>query len=97
VNAPDPRLWVQRFGIGPTTALTVAELSAQWAELGRSPILVMRSHCEADWAQRADFLVAERGLVVARLWAPLAKTSEPAPGTTWPWSTRPSGDAGGIT
>jgi len=77
--------------------LTVAELNPRWAELGSSPILVAHSHCEAYWAQRADFLVAEGGLVVARLWAPWAKTSGPAPGTVWPGSPHPIGDAGGIT
>ena len=97
MNAPDQRRWVPRFGVGPTSALTVADLSAEWAELGRSPILVMRSPSVADWALRSDFLVAEGGLVVARLWAPFAKQSEPAPGTLWPWSPRPTGDAGGIT
>jgi len=97
VNAPDPRRWVQRFGAGPTEALTVAELNTNWADLGRSPILVMHSPCVADWAQRADLHVAEGGLVIARLWAPLAKHSESAPGTSWPLSPRPTGDAGGIT
>ena len=98
MNAPDPRRWsVQRFGVGPESALTVAELNPEWAELGRSPILVMHTPSVAYWAQRADILVADGGRAVARLWAPWAKTSEPAPGTVWPWSPDPTGDAGGIT
>jgi hypothetical protein len=66
------------------TALTVGELRARWAELDdRSPVLVAHNGSQADWAQHADVILAESGLVVARLLAPFAKQGQPAPGTVW--------------
>lgn len=85
MNAADQRGWKPRSCCGPESALTVAALRTHWAELGEyAPILVVRSATEAHWAQHADVLVAEGGLVVARLFAPYAKQSQPAPGTVWP-------------
>ena len=85
MSAADQRRWKPRPCCGAESALTVAELRTHWAELGEyAPILVVRSPNDAHWAQHADVLVAEGGLVVARLFAPYAKQSQPAPGTVWP-------------
>lgn len=85
MSTPGQRPWAPRSCCGPGSALTVAELSTRWAELGElSPILVIHSTSEAHWAQHADVLMADNGLVVARLFAPYAKQTEPAPGTVWP-------------
>jgi hypothetical protein len=76
--------------------LTVLELRALWAELGESaPILVVRDAAEARWVQHADVLMAESGLLVARLFAPYAKQAQPAPGTVWPQTTTTSGGTTG--
>jgi len=95
MSTPDPRRWAPRRCSGPTSALTVGELSAQWPDIGeRSPILVMHDASVARWVEHADVFVAEdSGLVVARLWAPYAKLAEPPPGTVWPWQPRPIGNA----
>jgi hypothetical protein len=90
VSAPGQQPWVPRSSCGPDSALTVAELRTRWAELGESsPILVVRSS-NAQWAQHADVLVGDGGLLVARLFAPYAKQSQPAPGTVWPRPPYPS-------
>ncbi len=68
----------------PGTALTVGELRAAWTGVDdATPILVARNGRQADWAQAADVIAAEDGLVVARLFAPWAKQGRPAPGTVW--------------
>jgi hypothetical protein len=85
MSAADEQRWRPRPSCGPESALTVAGLRTHWAELGEyAPILVVRGPTDAHWAQHADVLVAEGGLIVARLFAPYAKQSQPAPGVVWP-------------
>ncbi len=81
-----------RSGCNQDTALTVGDLRICWASLDdRSPILVAHLASQADWAQRADVIAAEGGLVVARLFAPWAKQAQPAPGTVWAPATTING------
>jgi hypothetical protein len=62
----------------------VAALRTQCAELGESaPILVVRNASDAHWAQHADVLVAESGLLVASCSHRTPSSSQPAPGTVW--------------
>ena len=91
MSTSDQPRWIPRRLCGPETALTVADVRTRWEELGEyTPILVVRSSSDAHWAQHADIFVAAGGLIVARLFAPWAKQSQPAPGTVWPRAATPT-------
>lgn len=76
--------WKPQPICGPASALTMHDLRTRWDKLpGHVPILAARHPCSADWAQHADLIVAKDGFLVARLFAPPAKQSQPAPGTVW--------------
>src|SRR5947207_15717771 len=81
------------------TALTVGALRAAWANSDdASPVLVSKSPFVADWAQYADVIVTDGGVLVARLIAPFAKQPQPAPGTVWaPASTIRPAMHGGVS
>jgi hypothetical protein len=65
------------------SALTWGALKRLWAGLpDDAAVLVAQSPEVADWAQAADALDTDTGLV-ARLHAPPAKLGWPAPGTIW--------------